>query len=186
MKINETDFKNLSFRPNPRKLHSSDIMYFNIFKFNRKVSYQMTTLQNQRTIAPWIRVLALFMSSLAILLLSGCSPAADVAAPEIVSGVIDADQYSQRFLDGEDHLLIDVRTPEEYASGHIPGAINISIQTLPDHLSEIPQDETIVVYCRSGNRSAAATDILVDAGYAPVYDLGGIQDWVSAGYPVEY
>ena len=100
--------------------------------------------------------------------------------------MINAEQYNQRFIDGEDHVLVDVRTPEEFATGHIPGAINISVQTLPDRLNEIPADETIVVYCRSGNRSATATDILVNAGYAPVYDLGGIQDWVIAGYPVEF
>jgi rhodanese-related sulfurtransferase len=109
-----------------------------------------------------------------------------VASPEVVSGLIDAQTYNKPFVDGEDHLLIDVRTPEEFASGHIPGAINISVQSLPDRLDEVPNDETIVVYCRTGNRSATATDILVDAGYAPVYDLGGIVDWVSAGYPVEY
>jgi rhodanese-related sulfurtransferase len=118
--------------------------------------------------------------------IAACAPSADVASPEVVSGLIDAQTYNQRFVDGEDHLLIDVRTPEEFASGHIPGAINISVQSLPDRLDEVPNDETIVVYCRTGNRSATATDILVDAGYAPVYDLGGIVDWVSAGYPVEY
>jgi phage shock protein E len=118
--------------------------------------------------------------------LAGCAPAAEVTAPEIISGRIDAQQYTQRFSDSPDHLLIDVRTPEEFTSGHIPGAINISVQTLPDRLSEIPNDQTIVVYCRSGNRSATATQILTDAGFSPVYDLGGIQDWVSAGYPVEY
>ncbi|MGD8864121.1 MAG: rhodanese-like domain-containing protein, partial [Anaerolineales bacterium] len=118
--------------------------------------------------------------------IAACAPSADVASPEVVSGLIDAQTYNKPFVDGEDHLLIDVRTPEEFASGHIPGAINISVQSLPDRLDEVPNDETIVVYCRTGNRSATATDILVDAGYAPVYDLGGIVDWVSAGYPVEY
>jgi rhodanese-related sulfurtransferase len=119
-------------------------------------------------------------------LVAACAPTVGIAEPEIISGLIDADQYNQRFVDGEDHLLIDVRTPEEFATGHIPGAVNISVQSLPDRLNEIPTDETIVVYCRSGNRSATATDILVNAGYTPVYDLGGIQDWVIAGYPVEY
>lgn len=118
--------------------------------------------------------------------LTACSAAVGVAAPEIISGRIDAAEYNQKFVEEVDHLLVDVRTPEEFASGHIPGAINISVQSLPDRLDEIPEDQTLVVYCRSGNRSATATVILVDAGYSPVHDLGGIQDWVSAGYPVEY
>lgn len=126
------------------------------------------------------------MVIVAVIILAGCAPAADVAAPEIISGRIDAQQYSQKFSNDPDHILIDVRTPEEFVSGHIPGAINISLQTLPDQLSEIPDDQTIIVYCRSGNRSATATQILTDAGFSPVYDLGGIQDWVSAGFPVEY
>ncbi|MGD8730805.1 MAG: rhodanese-like domain-containing protein, partial [Anaerolineales bacterium] len=74
--------------------------------------------------------------------IAACAPSADVASPEVVSGLIDAQTYNQRFVDGEDHLLIDVRTPEEFASGHIPGAINISVQSLPDRLDEVPNDET--------------------------------------------
>ncbi|MCA9914215.1 MAG: rhodanese-like domain-containing protein, partial [Anaerolineae bacterium] len=83
------------------------------------------------------------------------------------------------------HLLIDVRTPAEYASGHIAGSINIPVEELSNRLSEVPQGEEIVVYCRSGNRSATAARILADNGYSPVYDLGGIIAWQSAGYPLE-
>lgn len=135
-----------------------------------------------------IRAITLIALMVLLSLLAACAPAvgSDAPAVEIVSGKIDAQTYNQRFVDGDDHLLIDVRTPEEFASGHIAGAVNISVESLPDRLNEIPDDQTIVVYCRSGNRSAAATNILVDAGYSPVYDLGGIQDWVSAGYPVAY
>jgi rhodanese-related sulfurtransferase len=94
--------------------------------------------------------------------------------------------YQQDFGESTTHLLIDVRTPEEFASGHIQNAINISVETLPDRLNEVPDNLPIVVYCRSGNRSATAAEILVSAGYQPVYDLGGIQTWTAQGYPVEY
>jgi rhodanese-related sulfurtransferase len=161
-------------------------MYLNMLKIDRKVLHSMTISHKTQTGRLWGKLHIPLLILLGIAVLTACAPPAEVAAPEIISGLIDADQYNQRFVDGEDHLLIDVRTPEEFASGHIPGAINISVQTLPDRLSEIAEDQTIVVYCRSGNRSATATDILVAAGYAPVFDLGGIQDWVSAGYPVEY
>jgi len=83
------------------------------------------------------------------------------------------------------HLLLDVRTPEEFASGHISGAVNISVESLASRLSEVPQDQPVVVYCRSGNRSATASQILADAGYTGIYDLGGINAWQSAGLPVE-
>jgi rhodanese-related sulfurtransferase len=94
--------------------------------------------------------------------------------------------YQLDFGESTAHLLIDVRTPEEFDSGHIQDAINISVETLPDRLTEVPGDLPIVVYCRSGNRSATAARILVSAGYQPVYDLGGIQTWIAEGYPVEY
>lgn len=81
--------------------------------------------------------------------------------------------------------MIDVRTPEEFNSGHIAGAINIPVQELSERLSEVPDDKEIVVYCRSGNRSATASDILTNGGYEGVYDMGGIIAWQQAGFPIE-
>lgn len=81
------------------------------------------------------------------------------------------------------HLLIDVRTSEEFATEHIAGAINISLQTLPDRLSEIPRDIPVVLYCHSGNRSGQAASILSNAGYTNISDLGGILAWTAAGLP---
>ena len=118
------------------------------------------------------------------LLLAACGGAVAPAAAEVQ--LIGPGEYKQQFSQGDEHVLIDVRTPEEFADGHIPGAINISVQTLPDRLDEVPKDVPLVVYCRSGNRSATAADILVNNGYQPVYDLGGIQDWVAQGFEVEY
>ena len=94
-------------------------------------------------------------------------------------------EYKDQFVDGTTHLLIDVRTPEEYSSGHIQNAVNISVETLGTRLDEVPRDTPVVVYCRSGNRSAIATQILVNGGYRPIYDLGGIQDWVAQGLPIQ-
>jgi rhodanese-related sulfurtransferase len=83
------------------------------------------------------------------------------------------------------HLLIDVRTPEEFASGHIDGAVNIPVDSLQNRLNEVPDDQPIVVYCRSGNRSATASQILAQAGYTHIYDLGGLNAWTAQGFPVE-
>lgn len=94
------------------------------------------------------------------------------------------DQYVSEFVNDGEHLLIDVRTPEEFATGHIPGAINIPVDSLAGELDQLPEDTEIVVYCRSGNRSATASRILAGAGFS-VFDLGGILRWTADGYPVQ-
>jgi phage shock protein E len=74
--------------------------------------------------------------------------------------------------------LVDVRTPGEFAAGHIPGAINIPVQQLDSRLGELePKNATIVVYCRSGSRSATAAGILKNAGFDVVRDLGSMSRW---------
>lgn len=92
-------------------------------------------------------------------------------------------EYMAQFA-GTPHFLLDVRTPEEFANGHLEGAVNISVQELLTRLSEIPRDRPIVLYCRSGNRSNQAALMLQSAGFTDVYDLGGIIAWQQAGLPV--
>ncbi len=86
--------------------------------------------------------------------------------------------------EGIDHFLLDVRTEEEYNQGHIEGANLIPVQELENRLDEIPRDRQIIVYCRSGNRSRTAANILLENGFGMVYDMGGINDWQSKGFPV--
>ena len=76
-------------------------------------------------------------------------------------------------------ILLDVRTQEEYAAGHIENAILIPNTELAGRApAELPdKDALIILYCRSGNRSATAARDLADLGYTRVYDLGGIIDW---------
>lgn len=107
------------------------------------------------------------------------------AAPEKVNTKIAPADYQSKFGAGSDHILIDVRTPEEFASGHIPGSVNIPVDSLGQRLSEVPQDKPVVLYCRSGNRSNQAAQILDQAGYTQIYDLGGIVTWQQQGYPVQ-
>lgn len=74
--------------------------------------------------------------------------------------------------------LVDVRTPEEFAVEHIPGAVNIPVQDLDRRMGELePKDQPVVVYCQSGNRSGRAAKLLKDAGYAAVHDLGPMSRW---------
>ncbi|MDD7280373.1 rhodanese-like domain-containing protein [Floccifex sp.] len=78
-------------------------------------------------------------------------------------------------LETEECILLDVRTLEEYESGYIPGAINVPLDSIETFKED--KDACILVYCRSGNRSKKASQLLVKMGYKNVYDLGGIQDW---------
>jgi phage shock protein E len=95
-------------------------------------------------------------------------------------------QYQQRFAQAhQTHCLLDVRLPEEFKTEHIAGAINIPVQVLAEHLGDVPRDRPVVLYCRSGNRTKTAAEILSQAGYRHVYDLGGINQWKEQGLPVQ-
>jgi phage shock protein E len=74
--------------------------------------------------------------------------------------------------------LLDVRSPEEYAGGHLPGAINIPVQELDRRVAEVgPIDGELVVYCRSGHRSGRATELLRQHGFTKVHNLGPMTAW---------
>lgn len=88
----------------------------------------------------------------------------------------------KKALSDDNVILIDVRTPQEYASSHIEGAINVNVfdknfaQTIQEKASK---DQQVMVYCRSGKRSARATNMLKQMGYPVVYDLrGGYLAWM--------
>lgn len=74
-------------------------------------------------------------------------------------------------------VLVDVRTPEEFASGHIAGALNIPVQELDARKGELPKDKDLVLYCRSGARSARGRELLLAAGYPKVHNLGPMSNW---------
>ncbi len=76
-------------------------------------------------------------------------------------------------------LLLDVRTPGEFSSGHLEGAVNIPVQDLEAKLDAVPakKDQPIVIYCQSGRRSASAKQLLEKAGFTKVSDLGAMTNW---------
>lgn len=141
------------------------------------------------------RIGAVFASvALATGVLAGCSStttasptgnSADPAAQAASVQVVDAAAFQQAIADGA--KVIDVRTPAEFATGHIEGAVNLDIAG-PDFAAEIaaldPQQD-YAVYCRSGNRSAVASAQMADIGITSIVDLGtGIGGWQAANYPV--
>lgn len=73
--------------------------------------------------------------------------------------------------------LLDVRTPQEFASGHASGAVNIPVQALAERRSELDPGQPVVIYCRSGGRSAQAARMLRDAGFQSVFDVGPMPNW---------
>jgi len=81
--------------------------------------------------------------------------------------------------ENEDVILVDVRTLEEFAAGHIEGAILLPLASISAQASTVIPDKKAIyiIYCRSGNRSAQAVDLLVEMGYETLYDMGGIIDW---------
>ena len=85
-----------------------------------------------------------------------------------------------------DALVLDVRSAEEFASGHVPRAVNIPHSELATRLSELPESRNapVIVYCESGKRAGMAADVLLDAGYGRVLHLAGdMKGWREAGRP---
>lgn len=105
----------------------------------------------------------------------------------VASLPLNVDVATVRALQGRDDVvLIDVREPEEYAAGHIPGVRLIPMGEVPSRLNEIPTDKTVIVTCRSGNRSGQITSFLRRNGFTRVHNMqGGLLEWQRAGYPVE-
>jgi rhodanese-related sulfurtransferase len=98
---------------------------------------------------------------------------------------IDIDSYRTHFQPG-DHTLVDVRELEEWVTGHIPGAIHIPLNDLPDHLAEIDPQKPVVVVCASGVRSLYGAQFLLGNGYPEVYSLDdGTKGWVKKRLPLE-
>lgn len=126
----------------------------------------------------WAILLAIVLIAGAAFLLTRTSPAETRALPPEIS-VTQAAQLREQGA-----WVLDVRQPEEWNELHVPGATLIPLDQLPQRISEVPKDKEIVVICRSGNRSQAGRDILLQAGYEKVTSVsGGIIAWRNAGYP---
>ena len=103
----------------------------------------------------------------------------DTEVKEITYKKISAEEAKEIIDNSSDYILLDVREENEFAEGHIEGAILIPYGEISDRAEEeLPDKEkTILVYCRSGRRSSIAAEQLVELGYTDVQDFGGIIDW---------
>ena len=98
---------------------------------------------------------------------------------------INALELNDRLKNGKRPVVIDVRQPDEYRSGHIAGAKLIPLNSLNSHMKKLPQSREIVCVCASGNRSGSAARILVKAGFNAVNMKGGMLSWRRASLPIK-
>ena len=118
----------------------------------------------------------IILAGLAAVLLAGCGAAGNPAGSY---RQISQEEAAAMMESERDYILLDVRTEEEYAQGHIPGAICIPNETIgTEDVEALPdKDQLIFVYCRSGRRSREAALILAELGYTEVYDIGSLIGW---------
>jgi phage shock protein E len=121
------------------------------------------------------RRLAPLAASAALSLAASIAHAAPPAAwPP--SGLVDGP--TAKALVARGARLVDVRTPAEFAGGHVSGAVNVSHEQVEARAGELgPRDTPVVLYCRTGRRTAVAAAALARLGYTRVYDLQGISNW---------
>ena len=108
------------------------------------------------------------------------TPASDQSGDELPSIGVD----TLRSMGPSQVALFDVRQPDEYEEGHVPGAVLVPLAEVPDRLDAFPSDQPVYVVCRSGARSASAVAFLRSAGVGAVNVEGGTLAWIEAGHPV--
>lgn len=130
------------------------------------------------------KLLSILFAALLLLSFSACAAPVLAAEPTPTAKPAEyhkmsAEDAKARLDSGDALILLDVRTKEEFDAGHIEGALLLPNETILDSQPDILPDlhAEILIYCRSGNRSAQAANKLVAMGYNNVYDFGGIIDW---------
>lgn len=145
---------------------------------------------------------ALVIVVLSAMVMSGCSGRSDETTTQTSKAMetieteettmpantytsISMDEARTIFEQDGDYIIVDVRRADEFAEGHIPGAINIANESISTEMpSELPdKNQVIYIYCRSGNRSKQASEKLAAMGYTNIIEFGGILDWTG---DVEY
>ena len=113
--------------------------------------------------------------------------ASAVLAADAPIPVVNQDAFLASLkADAQAPFVLDVRTPDEYAAGYVPGAVNIPYDQLASRIAEVPKDREVVVYCRSGRRSEIAGQVLAGNGYTKLEHLqGDMQGWQAAQRPVD-
>jgi thioredoxin 1 len=101
---------------------------------------------------------------------------------------LDAQNFELKMKESNQPILIDVRTPGEYAQGHLANAVLIDVNSsdFKSRVSKLDKSKPVFVYCKAGSRSSSAAGVLTDLGFKEIYDLnGGITSWQKANKPIE-
>ena len=117
----------------------------------------------------------LYIMLAAVLLLGGCGGTDNGNTYQQIS-----QETAKEMMGSQELIILDVREQSEYDSGHIPGAVLLPVGSIDQDTAAavIPdKDSTVLVYCRSGNRSKTASSALAELGYTAVYEFGGINTW---------
>ena len=147
-------------------------------------------LQSRRALAALLVVGAMSVAFMAIATAGEPAVTATASAP-VPAAVAVAPMSQEALLEHQsrhpDHLFVlDVRTPQEYAAGHVPGAVNVPQDQLASRLAEVPKDKDVVLYCQSGRRAGIAAEVLAANGYTRLSHLeGDMPAWVAKGHAVE-
>lgn len=128
------------------------------------------------------------VAMVAVPLACSSDEAAEVPRPAEGDVAVIDDEQGAVLIEERSPLVIDVRTVEEYTSGHLVGAQNIPVEDpelWDERTAALDPERPTVVYCRTGRRSEIAAQQLVDAGFVEVYDMGGVEDWDDGVLEIE-
>lgn len=139
-----------------------------------------------------LRILVIPLLIIAGIALAGCGGKAETQTPtadQIIEDVTAQEAYDliRQNQGNPDFVIIDVRTPAEFAEGHIENALNVDFQSqsFKSEINEFDRNKKYLIYCRSGNRSRGALAIMAGLRFKEIYHLSdGIVKWIDEGYPV--
>ena len=120
-----------------------------------------------------MKKIIILLAVLGLVLVTGCSKEESVKLESIT--MKEVYKISENIEKYSDYVIVDVRSIEEFRSGHIKNAVNVPLPNINE--IDIPTDKKIIVYCRSGSRSLNAAGELHKLGYKYIYNMGGILDW---------
>ena len=120
-----------------------------------------------------MKKIIILLAVLGLVLVTGCSKEESVKLESVT--MKEVYNISENIEKYPDYVIVDVRSIEEFRSGHIKNAVNVPLPNINE--IDIPKDKKIIVYCRSGSRSTTAAGELQKLGYKYIYNMGGILDW---------
>lgn len=128
-------------------------------------------------------IVSAFLAGTALAKPKDCGAACEV--PILTANATEFSEYAQK----NGVTIIDVRTPEEFTQGHLEKAVNADFNNKPQfesYLNSLDKNQTYMIYCRTGNRSGQAMQIMKDKGFEQIINLdGGIQAWQAAGFALQ-